>query len=180
MITVIAGTNRVNSNSFKLAELVQGMHEAAGEQTTLLDLSKLPPEIFQPTVYKEKPAAFIEGFVDPVLNADGLHVVVPEYNGSFPGILKYFVDLLPFPEAFDGRPTAYVGLSAGMFGALRAVEQLQLVFGYRNAQTYPQRVFLPAVHQHFDEAGNFSDEALRTRLEAQVAGFQMFVRRMRA
>ena len=69
-------------------------------------------------------------------------VVVPEYNGSFPGILKYFIDLLPFPESFDCRPVSYVGVSAGQWGALRAVEQLQLVFGYRNAYVHPPRTFL--------------------------------------
>jgi len=179
MITVISGTNRWGSKSLKLAQLLVSMYEEQGSATRLLDLSELPQDIFTPLIYQEKPAAFIRDFVEPVLSSRGLHVVVPEYNGSFPGILKYFIDLLPFPDAFEGRPTAYVGVAAGMFGALRAVEQLQMVFGYRNAQIYPRRVFLPAAHNSFDAEGLFADAALEQRLREQVTGFQDFVRRLK-
>lgn len=180
MITVVSGTNRAGSNSLKLAHLLADFHRAGGQEVTVLDLAELPSDVFTPTVYGEKPAVFTEKFVEPLLASDGLHLVVPEYNGSFPGVLKYFVDLLPFPDAFEGRPVAYLGLSAGMFGALRAVEQLQLVFGYRNAINFPKRVFLPAVYKAFDASGNFTDEELKSRLQAQVDAFQEFVGKLRA
>lgn len=180
MITVISGTNREGSNSLKLARLLVEMYQQAGEQVQLLDLSLLPADVFSPTVYKEKPEAFIKGFVEPVLAADGLHVVVPEYNGSFPGVLKYFIDQLPFPDAFEGRPTAFVGLSAGMFGDMRGVEQLQLIFGYRNAHNYPRRVFLPGIHQYFDQNGVFTDEELKQRLQEQVSGFLAFIGKLKS
>lgn len=44
---------------------------------------------------KKLPA--VEAFRKPILEADGLVFVIPEYNGSFPGILKMFIDYLPFP-----------------------------------------------------------------------------------
>jgi len=47
----------------------------------VLDLAKLPPEIFLPTSYAEKPKSFLP-FADAVLKSDGLHVVTPEYNLS--------------------------------------------------------------------------------------------------
>jgi NAD(P)H-dependent FMN reductase len=179
MITIISGTNRTGSNSLKLARHLAELHREAGKEVTVLDLAELPVSIFTPSVYAEKPAEFTEKFVRPVLEAEGLHVVVPEYNGSFPGVLKYFIDLLPFPEAFEARPTAYVGLAAGMFGALRAVEQLQLVFGYRNALNYPRRVFLPAVYKAFDGDGALQDAEIKERLAAQVTGFGEYIRRVR-
>jgi len=58
-----------------------------------------------------------------VLMAAGLHVVLPEYNGSYPGVLKYFIDMLKFPESFENKPAAFVGVANGQWGALRAVEQ---------------------------------------------------------
>ena len=93
----------------------------------LLDLAHLPPEIFSPASYAEKPAAF-KKFTDAILAADGVVIVTPEYNGSVPGILKYFIDMLPFPESFEQRPVCFVGLAAGIWGALRPVEQLQAIF----------------------------------------------------
>jgi chromate reductase len=175
MISLIVGTNRAGALSRRLALLLQEQYAAADVETQVLDLGEMPPEALAPTAYKEKPAAVVEKFVEPVLASDGLHVVVPEYNGSFPGVLKLFVDLLPFPEAFERRPTAYTGIAAGDNGALRAVEQLQLVFGYRNAFNYPERVFLSAAYKAWNEDGSFADDALLDRLRRQCVGFAAFV-----
>lgn len=174
MIAIIVGTNRAGAQTRRLAAHYLQGYAALGVETTLLDLADLPEGVLAPTAYKEKPAAFVEAFVEPVLAADGLHVLVPEYNGSFPGVLKLFVDLLPFPDAFERRPAAFTGIAAGRFGALRAVEQLQLVFGYRNAFIYPERVFLSESYQLFTEAGALADPELGDRLRRQMVGFRDF------
>ena len=148
-------------------------------KTELLDLAGLPPEIFLPAAYAQKPAAF-KKFTDAVLTADGLVIVTPEYNGSFPGVLKYFIDLLPFPESFAHRPVCFVGLAAGVWGALRSVEQLQAIFGYRNAHIFPERVFMPGVGKLLDEAGKFTDAEMEKRLAKQAAGFVSFVEKLHA
>ena len=116
-------------------------------------------------------------FTNAILNAAGLHIVLPEYNGSFPGVLKYFIDMLPFPESFEGRAVAFTGLAAGQFGALRPVEQLQQIFAYRNAYIYPNRVFIPGVHSVFDGSGRLTDAKLRERLVAQAEGFSKYIRK---
>jgi NAD(P)H-dependent FMN reductase len=121
MITLLVGTNRPDANSRKIAVELNAMYEGMGVEVTRLDLIDLPAEIFAPSAYGEKPESFTS-FVDAVLAADGLHVVTPEYNGGFPGVLKYFIDMLPFPESFEGRAVAFTGVAAGQFGALRPVE----------------------------------------------------------
>jgi NAD(P)H-dependent FMN reductase len=166
MIAVIAGTNRTGNNSIKVAREVAGQYRGLGEEVEMLDLCSLPVEAFKGNAYKEKPEMVVEGFINKVLGADGLVVVVPEYNGSFPGILKHFIDLLPFPESFECRPVAFIGLAAGYYGGLRAVEQLQMVFAYRNAYLFNRRVFIPAVHKVLDGQGNLADEDLKNRLVA--------------
>jgi len=177
MIEVIAGTNRPGSATLRMANLILEMYHAAGVDAQILDLAQLPPEIFNPTCYAEKPASF-KPFSDRVLRADGLHVVVPEYNGSFPGVLKYFVDMLKFPESFEQRPVAFTGVAAGVWGAFRAVEQLQLVFGYRNAILLPERVWIPAIHQKWAADGKgLNDADLTKSLTAQTASFATFVKR---
>src|SRR5580704_17290280 len=117
-LTLISGTNRPGSNTRKITALLQGIYAENGTPADVLDLAGLPPELFLPSSYAEKPASFAP-FVDTLLESDGLHVVTPEYNGGMPGILKYFIDMLPFPESFDGRPVCFTGLSAGVWGALR-------------------------------------------------------------
>ena len=65
----------------------------------MLELAELPPETFSPSAYTEKPAKVLE-FTKDILSASGLVIVVPEYNGSMPGALKLFIDLLPYPRQF--------------------------------------------------------------------------------
>jgi NAD(P)H-dependent FMN reductase len=178
MITIISGTNRPGSNTRKVAGCVQAIYLSLTVKQQLLDLAELPAELFSPASYATKPAAFSR-FTDAILTSDGLVVVTPEYNGSFPGVLKYFIDMLPFPESFEQRPVCFVGLSAGMWGALRSVEQLQAIFGYRNAHIFPDRVFMPGIGKLLDAEGRLANDEIPKRLEKQADGFIGFVEKLR-
>ena len=179
MITLIVGTNRPGSNTRKVAAEIEAIYAELQVPLNVLDLASLPPEIFSPAAYAEKPKSFLP-FSEAVLQSAGLHVVTPEYNGSVPGVLKYFIDMLKFPESFENRPVCFTGLAAGVWGALRPVEQLQAIFGYRNAHLYPVRVFLPQIHNLLDTAGKIKDAELYERLRAQAAGFTKFVEKVKA
>ena len=176
MITLLVGTNRPGSNTRKVARHVEKIYAELNTPLAVIDLADLPAEIFHPGSYTEKPKIFLP-FAEAVLQSIGLVVVTPEYNGGMPGVLKYFIDMLKFPESFERRPVCFVGCAAGIWGALRPVEQLQMIFGYRNAYLYPERVFLPKINELLDEAGNFIDPELRDRLKKQATGFIDFVAR---
>jgi chromate reductase, NAD(P)H dehydrogenase (quinone) len=176
MIALIIGTNRPDSNTRKVARHLEEIYAELKVPLNVLDLAQLPPEIFLPAAYAEKPASF-QPFADAVLRAAGLHVVMPEYNGGIPGVLKYFIDMLKFPESFEHRPVCVTGLAAGVWGALRPVEQLQAIFAYRNAYLFPERVFLPQIHNLLDADGRLTDAGLLKRLRTQAQGFVQFVDR---
>lgn len=178
MITLIVGTNRPGSNTRKVAAQIEEIYARLGVPLRVLDLAQLPPEVFLPSAYAEKPASFAP-FADAVLQASGLIVVTPEYNGGVPGVLKYFIDLLKFPESFEHRPVCFVGVAAGLWGALRPVEQLQMIFGYRNAYLYPERVFLPLVNKLLGADGRLNDPEIVERLQKQAEGFIGFVERQK-
>jgi NAD(P)H-dependent FMN reductase len=170
---IISGTNRPESNASRIAKLLEGHYRQANVRTDFLSLTDLPAEVFQGSAYTTKPPGMV-AIQKRVLDAAGLHVVTPEYNGSFPGVLKYFIDMLKFPESFDRKPVAFVGEAAGTWGALRSVEQLQMVFGYRNAHIFPDRVFITAVMKQFDGSGKLVDAELDARLKKQCVGFARF------
>jgi NAD(P)H-dependent FMN reductase len=178
MITLIVGTNRPGSNTRKVAAHVEKFYAELKVPLHVLDLAQLPTEIFSPTSYAEKPKSF-QPFAEAILQSDGLHVVTPEYNGSVPGVLKYFIDMLKFPESFEQKPVCFTGLAAGMWGALRPVEQLQAIFGYRNAHLFPVRVFLPQINSLLDASGKIKDAELLARLKAQADGFAGFVEKLK-
>jgi NAD(P)H-dependent FMN reductase len=178
-ILIISGTNRPGANALRIAKILEAFYAKAGVATSSLSLESLPAEMFLPASYAAKPQA-VKELQQRILDAAGLHLVVPEYNGSFPGVLKYFIDMLKFPESFEHKPVAYVGESAGIWGGLRAVEQLQLIFAYRNAHPYPPRVFIPGVGGKLDASGQLTDADLLARLEAQCLGFSKFVKTVSA
>jgi sugar phosphate isomerase/epimerase/NAD(P)H-dependent FMN reductase len=177
MISIVAGTNRPGSLTLKVAREIEGIYRRLGVPAQVIDLALLPREALAPEAYAQKPASFAP-FAQAILESAGLVVVAPEYNGSFPGVLKYFVDLLKFPESFQNRPTAFVGLAAGQWGALRAVEHLQQVFGYREAHIFPDRVFIPGISGLLDESEKIQDRAIAARLEKQAQGFVGFIRQV--
>jgi NAD(P)H-dependent FMN reductase len=175
-ILLISGTNRPDSNALKISRLIQGHYQSIKAPVELFSLAEMPQEIFNPSSYATKPPGML-AIQQRVLDARGLHVVTPEYNGSFPGVLKYFIDMLKFPESFERKPVAFTGEAAGIWGALRSVEQLQMIFGYRNAYLYPERVFIPGIGQKLDEAGRLKDADIDKRLADQAAGFVQFTGR---
>jgi chromate reductase, NAD(P)H dehydrogenase (quinone) len=174
VILVISGTNRPDSNALKVSKLILGHYHAASIKAELFSLAEMPREVFDPTSYATKPPG-MQTIQQRVLAANGLHVITPEYNGSFPGVLKYFIDMLKFPESFERKPVAFTGEAAGIWGAIRSVEQLQLIFGYRNAYIYPERVFIPGINQKLDGSGKLTDPEIDQRLAKQAQGFAKFV-----
>ena len=179
MLTLVSGTNRPGSNTRRVTRVVEKIYKEEKAAFEVLDLAKLPPEIFSSQSYAEKPKSF-EPFSQLILRSDGLVIITPEYNGSVPGVLKYFIDMLKFPESFEKRPVCFIGLAAGMWGALRPVEQLELIFGYRNAFIFPERVFMPHINALLDAKGEFKDQDIPNRLREQAKGFIEFVSKLKS
>ena len=178
MILVISGTNRPGANTLKVAREAHARLEASGVDARLLDLSQMPREIFDSSSYASKPEAFAP-FQQAVLEAEGIVIVTPEYNGSFPGVLKYFIDMLKFPESLYMTPVAFIGLSAGPTGAMRPIEQLTHIFQYRKAHVYGDRVLMPGIHGLLTEDGRIADEDLSGRLDRLLVGFTAFAQSVR-
>jgi chromate reductase, NAD(P)H dehydrogenase (quinone) len=177
MISLIVGTNRPGNNTLRVAGHIQEYYAELKVPFRILDLAKLPPEVFLPSAYAEKPASF-RPWMETIVQSAGLVVVTPEYNGGMPGVLKYFIDLLPFPESFCMRPVCFVGLSVGQWGALRPVEQLQDIFGYRKAFIFPERVLIPKIREVLDPAGRIASREILGRLKSQAQGFVEFTERL--
>ena len=178
-IVVVCGTNRTGALSRTLSQRAAEAYTALGHSVDLLDMADAPADMISGDSYKNQSDA-VKEFVGRFLKSDGVVFVVPEYNGSYPGILKLFVDMLPFPEGFDNRPCAFIGLAAGQFKSLRAVEHFQQVAGYRNAYQYPRRLFIGESFKQFDEDGQLVDGDLADRLKQQAEGFAAFASAVKA
>jgi chromate reductase len=178
MIALIIGTNRPGSNTAKVAAHVADIYAALDEPPQIIDLHQLPLDLFLPASYEKVPVSF-EPFQEPIRRAEGVVIVTPEYNGTIPGIFKYYIDMLEKPDDFEGMPVTFVGLAAGQWGAYRPVEQIQDMFVYLGALVYPERTHLAKINDHLDENGRVKTPEHVARLEKQAKGFLEFVRKVR-
>lgn len=175
-IKILSGTDRSDSNALKIAEYIFPKVKGYGAQSEIVSLRDFPVKDVAGGRYGESISS-VEEFNKRVLDCDGLIIIIPEYNGGFPGILKLFIDYLPFPKAFDKLPIAFIGEAAGAFGALRAVEQLQMVCNYRNAYLFPERVFVQRVGKQFSPTEGFEDDMTEELLESLLKNFVAFTDR---
>lgn len=176
-LKIVSGTDRPNSNALRISKYVQQLYQKEGIEADIIDLQDFPLELVRGGKYGEDLPA-VDDFVNQAVTADGLVVVCPEYNGGYPGILKLFIDYLPFPNSLDKKPIALIGEANGAFGAMRAVEQLQQVFGYRHAHIFPERVFISRVSENFDDQEGINNELQQQLLGAQIDGFPTFVKNL--
>lgn len=176
MIAIISGTNRQGSKTFQIASAAAVKLREIGRRVEVVDLRQLPKEIFHPTAYAEKPESF-EPFQKTILDAAGILFVVPEYNGSFPGILKLFIDMLRFPESFNGTPAGFIGIG-GRFGGVRPVDQLSSILQYRGAHLFGKKVLIPEVAKLAVHDTHIAEGDLQERFEQFLFDFSKFVEKL--
>ena len=169
MITIIVGTNRPNSRALRLAQLYASMLQEHGATYQLLDLADLPVDFITGALYENagQHAAFNQ-LVKLASEADKLVFVVPEYNCSYPGVLKAFIDGLPYPGGIRGKKAALVGLATGSQGGLLALSHLTDILMYLGTAVLPARVRLPFIDKHLTTEGKLTNALYQQLLAEQV------------
>ncbi len=152
MITIVSGTNRPNSNSAIVARQYKRVLEAKNQPAQILNLEDLPNDFVFSAAFGNESTLFNRFVEDYVSGIDRFVFVVPEYNGSFPGVLKCFLDCVP-PPLFRGKKAALIGLSAGQAGNLRGMDDLTGILHYLRVEVLSQKPKL----SKFEHVANIAD-----------------------
>jgi chromate reductase len=150
MVTIISGTNRASSNTLKVAKYYQKTLAEKGLETKLLDLQDLPDDLISSNLYGKRSPDF-EDIQQLITKTDKFLFVIPEYNGSFPGVLKTFIDACAFPESFYDKKAALVGISSGKYGNIRGIDHFGGVCSYLHLHVQPLRIHISAIRTELDE-----------------------------
>lgn len=150
MITIIAGTNRANSNTLKVAKFYQKQLTKKGLTTELLDLQDLPSTLISTDLYGKRSKDF-EKIQELVSKTTKFLFVIPEYNGSFPGVLKTFIDACNFPDSFYDKKACLVGISSGKYGNVRGIEHFNGVCAYLHLNVMPLRLHIANIKTELNE-----------------------------
>lgn len=161
MITIIACTNRHLSNTLKLANYYFNSLSKRGILTEIISLTELPETFISSDLYGKRSKEFMP-IQEKIMASSKFLFVVPEYNGSFPGILKTFIDGCKSPESFYGKKAVLTGLSTGKYGNIRGIEHFTGICHYINLHVLPLRLHIQAIDKEFDQDGNlFKEDTLR-------------------
>ncbi|WP_158797619.1 NADPH-dependent FMN reductase [Pedobacter sp. L105] len=157
MVTIISGTNRPGSNTLKVAKYYQDSMAKKGQEANVLSLTDLPGNLIVSDLYGKRSAEFEK--IQQLMTATEKFVfIIPEYNGSFPGILKTFIDACDFPESFYDKKACLVGISSGKYGNIRGIDHFGGVCAYLHLNVLPLRLHISAIKTELDENDAFYKE----------------------
>ncbi|MBD1392733.1 NADPH-dependent FMN reductase [Mucilaginibacter glaciei] len=170
MVTIIAATNRPGSSTLKLAQYYKKILAQKGLETNLLSLMELPDNFLKTDLYGKRSPEF-KKIQQQITDTEKFLFVIPEYNGSFPGVLKVFVDACNFPESFYDKKAALVGLSSGKYGNIRGVDHFTGVCHYLHLNVMPLKIHISAIRKEMDENGNLTAEDTLRYTDEQMEKF---------
>jgi NAD(P)H-dependent FMN reductase len=158
-IPVILGTTRKGRMSEQVARfMMEQIENRQGVATELIDLSNSPMPV-DDAGEGIKDAAFS----DKMARADALVIVTPEYNHSFPGLLKHVLDSCL--KEYIHKAAGIVGVSAGPFGGVRAIQDFLPVIRELGLVNIFWDVNFGNVASVFDESGKLLDQAFIKRAD---------------
>lgn len=182
-ILAFAGSLRKQSQNKKLLALTVDALSAAGAEVTVIDLNDFELPFYNQDIQDQSgfPEA-AEKLKALVESHDALVIVTPEYNYSFPAVIKNVIDWLSRyrPHPFRTKHALLLSASPGMVGGNRAVWALRVPLEMLGVHVYPDMFSLAQSSGALDEDGNLKDEALANRLTSLTKDFVVLVDKVNA
>jgi len=163
MVTIISGTNRKNNNTKKIALEYQRLLKERQIDSHLLALDEIN--------VAERNGFFRQMEKDFLEPADKFIIIMPEYNGSYPGILKLMIDNSDVSKAWNNKKVLLTGVSTGRAGNLRGMEHLTGSLLHMKMMVHPNRLPVSIVDKKIGEHEEISDAGTLMAINTQLNEF---------
>jgi chromate reductase, NAD(P)H dehydrogenase (quinone) len=187
-ILAFASSTRKESFNKKLVAIAaQGAREA-GAEVTLIDLKDFPLPLFDQDLEAEQGMPengkkLKKLFIDH----DGLLIASPEYNSSFPAVLKNAIDWVSRPApgepslaAFRGKAATLMSASPGALGGLRGLVHVRSILGNLGVIVLPDQIALAKAHEVFQPDGSLVDPKRQAGVEELGKTLASFLMKLKA
>ncbi|MEP6944120.1 MAG: NAD(P)H-dependent oxidoreductase [Betaproteobacteria bacterium] len=174
-VAVFVGSLRKESFNRKLAN---ALIEMAPEPLKLeiVEIGNLP-------LYNQdddaNPPATSAAFKQRVQQADAVLFITPEYNRSFPGVLKNAIDIASRPygkSAWSGKPGGVISVSPGAMGAFGANHALRQSLVFLNVPAMPQpEAYIGNAAGLFDDKGSLTNDSTKEFLQKFLTAFAKWI-----
>lgn len=169
MITIVSGTNRTGSNTLKVAKEYQRILAQKGVNSNIFSLEDVN------LMFRD--AAFEKIENEIIIPTTEFIFIVPEYNGSFPGILKMLFDNSSSHQIWFNKQALITGNATGRAGNLRGMDHLADILNYVNITVHPNKLPLSTVNRLMDSNGKFSDTGTLEAINNQLDEFLKWLKR---
>lgn len=167
MTTIISGTDRRDSMTLRVAQYYHALLlQKSVDPVELLSLEGIGAETRSPH--------FLDIEERILIPTERFVLVMPEYNGSFPGILKLLIDQSDIKRVWWHKKAMLVGLADGRAGNLRGLDHMTNILNYLKVQVFWNKVPISRIGDEVDVTGDLLKAGTRKTVEEQVMGFLSF------
>jgi NAD(P)H-dependent FMN reductase len=166
MYTIISATNRIGSHTEKVAKQYQKLLKGKNIDSKLFSLKNLN--------VLEKNSDFLQAENEFLIPAQKFIFIMPEYNGTFPGVLKAMIDISDIKKSWWYKKALLVGLSTGRAGNLRGMDQITSVLNYMKMIVHHDKLPISVIDKVMDDDGTITNKNTLQAINQQLNEFINF------
>ena len=166
MYTIISATNRIGSHTEKVSKQYQDILKQKGVDAKIFSLKNL-------NVLERNPD-FLKAENDFLFPAEKIIFIIPEYNGTFPGVLKAMIDISDVKKAWWYKKALLVGISTGRAGNLRGMDQITASLNHMKMTVHYNKLPVSVIDKIMNEGGTITNKSTLQAIEQQLDEFIIF------
>lgn len=153
MYTIISGTNRIDSHTEKVAKVYQNILRRKNIDAGIFTLKDID--------LINKREEFLQKEQEILIPTKKFLFIIPEYNGSYPGILKMMIDYSDIRNTWHFKKALLTGVASGRAGNLRGMDHLSDTLHYLKMNVFYNKLPISSINKIMDEEGNMDEDTLR-------------------
>ena len=173
-LLAFAGSTRKNSYNQAILDVAAEGAREAGAEVTVVSLADYAMPIFN----EDEEAEFgipkrAQAFKELLMSHDGFLIASPEYNSSYPALLKNAIDWASRKAgdekvlaAYKGKVAGIMAASAGGLGGMRVLVVLRMLLENLGTMVLPTQRAVAKVSTLVDDNGVVSDEKTIKQLKS--------------
>lgn len=165
MYTIISGTHRIGSHTEKVADEYKRILQSKNIDAGILTLENMDVLCRTP--------AFLKIENEILIPTQKFIFIVPEYNGTFPGVLKAMIDNTDITKVWYHKKALLTGLSTGRAGNLRGMDHLAASLHYLKMNVHHNKLPISVIDKVMDINGRLNEETLKV-IDEQLSEFIKF------
>ena len=178
-ILAFAGSTRKESFNRRLLAVAVELARQADLDVQHIELSDYPMPIMDEDLEAEQgQPERATALRKAMLEADGLLLACPEYNGSITPLMKNVIDWCSRKESgggdlapYENKKALLLGASPGRRGGKRSVATVRSILGNIGVEVFDKEFTLPGAGDAFDHLGQLRDVEMVDALKAIVKAF---------